>query len=797
MIDQMSLGHEFLEKEFNFYPKIGWQIDTFGHSATQAVLLSAKLGFTAMYFARIDYQDYNQRKRDKTLEFRWRPSQSLPSSVIFTGVLQEQYGPPDGFNFERDPPIVDDPMSVDYNLNAKLDAFIAVCQKRAACTRDNHIMLTMGEDFTYSDAHLWFSNMDKLIQYANEEGKLNVFYSTPTQYTKAKLDQNISWTEKHDDFFPYAEKAHSYWTGYFTSRTTLKYFGRQRSGILQMARQLEVFARMKTSRLTTLERAVAILQHHDGISGTEKQHVAYDYAKRLARGLSETRNRLSQSLSVVLNTTNNFHFCWKYNVSECLFTKQHDSEFRVVLYNPLGHTRDDFIRIPISSPNITFLDEKGIDISFDVIQNSQDPRLSLQSLPFTAIVPVTLSPLGFGQLYAAYSDKIRSMQHVKIHDEPVILSNMFVELAFSSDCGVLVAMRRKDHDLRITLSQEFQYYASYAGHDQASGAYVFRPASDKATGVSECPAFEVYDGENVVELRQTWSPWVQQTYRLYKDAKHVEVEWTVGPIPMDDQIGKEVITKYSSDIQSEGIFYTDSNGREYVERKRNYRPSWNLQVNEPVAGNYYPVNTGIYIKDNRAELTVLTDRSQGGSSIEDGQIELMIHRRTLSDDNKGVGEALNEPGEGLTDGLVARGVHYLLLDIPSEASQHRRQLMERIFLPPLVAYHSPRMVLNLPEPTSINLPVQVQISTLQVISHDTFRLRLAHQYAIKDIDSKPAVVFVDDLFPFVQVVRLTEVSLTGTKRALKNRVPRQHPVHHPFEVRLEPMQIRTYGVTFI
>lgn len=32
------------------------------------------------------------------------------------------------------------------------------------------------------------------------------------------------------------------------------------------------------------EEAMAVAQHHDAVSGTEKQHVANDYAKRLASG---------------------------------------------------------------------------------------------------------------------------------------------------------------------------------------------------------------------------------------------------------------------------------------------------------------------------------------------------------------------------------------------------------------------------------------------------------------------------------------------------------------------------------
>ena len=37
----------------------------------------------------------------------------------------------------------------------------------------------------------------------------------------------------------------------------------------------------------TLRRAMGVAQHHDAVSGTSKQHVADDYAKRLAIGAAE------------------------------------------------------------------------------------------------------------------------------------------------------------------------------------------------------------------------------------------------------------------------------------------------------------------------------------------------------------------------------------------------------------------------------------------------------------------------------------------------------------------------------
>lgn len=112
--------------------------------------------------------------------------------------------------------------------------------------------------------------------------------------------------------------------------------------------------------------------------------------------------------------------------------------------------------------------------------------------------------------------------------------------------------------------------------------------------------------------------------RVYKDENYAEFEWLVGPIPVDDRIGREIISRFDSDIKSNSIFYTDSNGREMLQRKRNYRNTWNLNLVEPVAGNYYPVTTRIGIEDDEKRLAILTDRAQGGSSLSDGSIELMV-----------------------------------------------------------------------------------------------------------------------------------------------------------------------------
>ena len=61
-----------------------------------------------------------------------------------------------------------------------------------------------------------------MIEYFNanlgKETNIELIYSTPSMYIDALAQENIEWPTKYNDFFPYADGAQDYWTGYFTSR---------------------------------------------------------------------------------------------------------------------------------------------------------------------------------------------------------------------------------------------------------------------------------------------------------------------------------------------------------------------------------------------------------------------------------------------------------------------------------------------------------------------------------------------------------------------------------------------------
>ena len=74
-----------------------------------------------------------------------------------------------------------------------------------------------------------------MFRYVNEMAPdVNMFYSTPSCYVKALNDAGITWPTKSDDFFPYSNDPHSYWTGYFTSRPAHTGMIRQGNTVLQV-----------------------------------------------------------------------------------------------------------------------------------------------------------------------------------------------------------------------------------------------------------------------------------------------------------------------------------------------------------------------------------------------------------------------------------------------------------------------------------------------------------------------------------------------------------------------------------
>jgi len=107
----------------------------------------------------------------------------------------------------------DDKCLYDYNVQNRVDDFVRASQDISSVTYGDDILIPFGSDFQWISAHQYYKNVDKLIHYINEDGRINAFYSTPAEYVAVKHTYNHSWPLKTDDFFPYADCPVCYWTG--------------------------------------------------------------------------------------------------------------------------------------------------------------------------------------------------------------------------------------------------------------------------------------------------------------------------------------------------------------------------------------------------------------------------------------------------------------------------------------------------------------------------------------------------------------------------------------------------------
>ncbi len=803
MVDQTAYGQRWIKEQFGVAPRVGWHLDPFGHTATQGALLSAAVGFDAFFFARIDYQDRDARRARGDMEMVWRPSPSLGSNhSILAGALPVgSYCSPPGYDFAQFP-VEDDPLLEGLNLQAYVDRFVADMTEYASYVRGSHVMVLMGCDYAFKDAATYYNSLDGLIRAVNRDGRMRARYSDPNTYVDAKHAEQqrngstLSFPLKTDDFIPISQdfpatgpkselRGHMYWTGYFTSRPGLKRMIRESSAYLRAARTLQVLARLDDAAtpdpawpapggMDVLASAVGVGAHHDAATGTERQPVAFDYAKRLARGLTAADVFVHAALGKLAAddgdasdaVTDFAPPCRLLNESICGASssvlggeppppspspqQQHQQRaavLRLVLFNPASHLLvGSRVRLPAGhewpapTASVTVTDvATGEAIPGGAVlvpttpfaspaqaaacgaEGSQASEASTVAVQFRVDLPplaartldvqITRPPADDSLPPDTTSTTILTTLHVPPDTPfPIVLENDLVRAIFDPKTGRLAAVEDLTSGEHASVDQGFFYYP--ASH---SGPWMMRPdvkSPGDAICASGCEASLRVTRDNatgtIVEVHQVFgdshhdaedAAWVAQTARL--EGGLLELEWTVGPVPVDGDwsSSKEVFSRFASDLGSGDAWTADSNGYEYVRRRRDHRDTYTLNLTEPIAANVVNVNAAVYLRDATRDLVVLNDRSQGATSLRPGELDVFVHRRLLGCDYPGGGgvEPLNEtrgfacdPTGGVKPrrwgpGVVVRGTHRLALTKAGRAARVYRDGHERMLRAPVLA----------------------------------------------------------------------------------------------------------------
>ena len=635
---------------------------------------------------------------------------------------------------------------------------------------------------------------------------------------------------------------------------------RESSSILQTGRQLQalvggVVDLGPTNGLFSLERAMGVTQHHDSVSGTGKENVNADYSKILANGRTNAFTTIGEAVAAAtLYFTEDFAPCTLDNVTLCPSLEEGHATVTAV-YNSAGQASAATpvrvsVGLPAGTASYKVFDGLNNPVTAQIVPLSPrdqalralynaTPGTSVAWLCFTAPLPAA----GFAVFFIMPSPTPEEAPHThmtvltemrmqapgSLRAADSTITNGRLTLTVSSSTGFLSRYQDQTTGVDLPLAQSWLSYIGFDGNstqdgsNQASGAYIFRPKSQTALPIAAGPATVLLATGPVVN--EFWSSlaYVSSRTTLWTGIASVEVEWTVGPVDVSRNESHEVITRYDSGLSTKSAWTTDSNCREHQYRQLNWRGNWTVNITEPVSGNYYPTNCMIKTSSSSTTLAVAVDRSEGSTSLTDGQLELMVHRRMRFDDHRGVGEPLNEPGvDGL--GLIIRGSHWIVAAPNALAPAMYKALQLNSLSRPsavkvfagignlspaqwLGAYKSSATILSVP------LPLSLHLTTVHVYNATTMLLRLSHLYEVGEdaILSADVTISLASLFAGKTITAATEMTLPGQKALATVAQTTYHtdggatfvtpvlpapPQGSALIVTISAMQIRTFMCTF-
>lgn len=326
ILQQLSEGQSWLSRNLNVTPTSHWSIDPFGYSPTQAYLIKG-VGIKNMLIQRAHYAIKKRFAQQRSLEFMWRQIwDSKGDTGIFTHLMPfysydvpHTCGPDPKiccqFDFKRLPGygvtcpwrVAPKPIT-DQNVASRAALIVDQWRKKSVLYQTRSVLIPLGDDFRYSQSTEWVAQMEnfgKLFEYINSEPELNVvvkFATLQDYFDSVEKEKRFGeFPSFSGDFFTYADKDDNYWSGYYTSRPYHKRFDRVLMGYLRSAEMLhswQVWDRDSNMEqwLENGRRALSIFQHHDGVTGTAKEHVVLDYERMMLSAMKDLKNVIQHAV---------------------------------------------------------------------------------------------------------------------------------------------------------------------------------------------------------------------------------------------------------------------------------------------------------------------------------------------------------------------------------------------------------------------------------------------------------------------------------------------------------------------
>ncbi|KAF1751587.1 hypothetical protein GCK72_018141 [Caenorhabditis remanei] len=699
MVTELFEGHEWIQNHLgkNAIPKSHWSIDPFGLSPSLPHLLTSA-NITNAVLQRVHYSVKRELALKKNLEFYWRQlfgstgHPDLRSHIMpfYSYDIPHTCGPEPSvccqFDFRRMP---DGGKSCDWgippqritdeNVAERAQMIYDQYRKKSQLFKNSVIFQPLGDDFRYDIDFEWnsqYENYKKLFEYMNSKSEWNVHaqFGTLSDYFK-KLDTAISESGEKlptlsGDFFTYADRDDHYWSGYFTSRPFYKQLDRVLQHYLRSAEiafslaNIEEEGMMESKvfgKLVTARRALSLFQHHDGVTGTAKDHVVLDYGQKMIDALNACEDVLSESLVVLLgiDSTKKMEMDEK-RVNENLLPEKRAYKVgqNVVLFNTLSRNRNEPVCIRVDSVDAGIEAEPPVtkqQISPVIEYNEESKKLVVKDGVFELCFLASLGPMESVSLKLVKStttskSEIRTNSKIQVDSSfksssvgngDFIVQNDKVKAEFDGENGMIKKATSLVDDKPIDLNSHFVHYGARkarrkfanGNEDNPAGAYLFLPDGEARELKKEENEWIVIEGDLVRRVFAT--PMndlkILQTYTLYQGLPWIDLD---NEVDVRSKENFELALRFSTSISSNDEFFTDLNGLQMIKRRR--------QTKLPTQANFYPMSAGVYIEDDASRMTIHSAQALGVSSLASGQIEIMLDRRLSSDDNRGLQQGVRD-----------------------------------------------------------------------------------------------------------------------------------------------------------
>ncbi|XP_037947876.1 alpha-mannosidase 2-like isoform X2 [Teleopsis dalmanni] len=703
---QLTEGQTWLKNTFNITPSSSWSIDPFGHSPTLPYVLK-KSGFKNLLIQRTHYSVKKELASNKNLEFNWRQLwDDTGDTELFTHMMpfysydiphtcgpdpkiccQFDFKRIQGFGLSCPWRVPPQPIS-EQNVAQRAEMIVDQWKKKAELYRTNVVLIPLGDDFRYSQSTEWEVqriNYESLFEYINAERNLFVEakFGTLQEYFDMVQQEKRDFPTLSGDFFTYADRADNYWSGYYTSRPYHKRMDRVLLHYVRSAEMLTAWSAWDDEsnfkeKLLDARRELSLFQHHDGITGTAKNHVVADYALRLMNGIKACRFVMQQAVYKLLTKPAIYNVDYKFtyfHMDDSRWPGPDDSRTTIILgdelpskhvvfHNSLPQWKEELVDFYVSSPFMTVMDFDNNPVHAQVspvwtwhrhIQtNIITPQAS--TTKYRLIFKVKVPPLGL----ATYIINIKSpdakltyttlatnlilntnpisvnlgdYQHeVKFgeHREISLRVGDGPKVTFSAD-GLMKSIQIDELVSNTPIHLKFYKYGTRINGDR-SGAYLFIPNGPATPFLNVQPPVVLITEGPLEASVTTGLPFVIHQTVLRGEAPEIRNLVDIGD--MDDI---EIAMRFSTRIKNADVFYTDLNGLQMIKRKRFSKL--------PLQANYYPMPTAMYIEDDETRLTVVSAQPLGGTSLAEGELEIMQDRRLARDDERGLGQGVldNQP----------------------------------------------------------------------------------------------------------------------------------------------------------